>query len=75
MSGKSSNLAKELADQVISAAGENGLFISDHERIRELALKDPVTVKARGTGDALNRYGSPSFISRLTSRSAAMTEM
>lgn len=75
MSGENSNLAKELADLITRSAEENNLFIRDRGAIRELALKDPVTLEARGTSDVLNRYGSPSFISRLTSRSAPMTEI
>ena len=75
MSGGNSNLAKELADLITRSAEESGLFIRDRGAIRALALKDPVTLKARGTSDALNRNGSPSFISRLTSRSAPMTEI
>lgn len=75
MSEGDATLSKELADLITRSAEENDRFIRDRAAIRELALKDPVTVQARGTDDALNKYGSPSFISRLTSRSAPMTEI
>ncbi len=68
-------LARDLVDQITRSAEDEGRLVRDRDRIRELALKDPLTVQSRGTRDVLNRHGSPSFISRITNRSASMTEV
>ncbi|MCK4538679.1 MAG: phosphoenolpyruvate carboxykinase (ATP) [Candidatus Krumholzibacteria bacterium] len=49
--------------------------MSDRDRIFTLSLKDSVTLEARATKDVLNKYGSPSYVTRKTSRSAANTEI
>lgn len=75
MSSISSTLAKDLAMDIISLCGEKGCFIEDIEKLRELALVDPVTCEARGVDDTLTSCGSMAFISRVTSRSAPQTEI
>ena len=72
---RSDTLTKDLVDDISRAAEEAGLFISDRKKIYELSLLDKVTLDQRKTADVLNIHGSPSYISRKTSRSAAMTEI
>ena len=68
-------LAKDLAQSLCESAEKAGLFVKDRETIYELSLQDKVTLGTRGTKDVLNIHGSPSFITKQTSRSAAMTEI
>ena len=75
MSSSNGALARELGGKIVSLAGDRGSLISDCGEIFQLALKDGVTLETRGTDDVLNSFGSPSFITRVTSRSAAMTEV
>ncbi|MBN1165038.1 MAG: phosphoenolpyruvate carboxykinase (ATP) [Candidatus Krumholzibacteriota bacterium] len=67
--------AKELVKRITEKARKAKKFIGDRERIESLALKDKVTLEARGTRDVLTRRGSPAFVSRITSRSAPQTEI
>ena len=75
MSSSDGALARELAEKITALAEERGSFISDRGEIFELALKDSVTLETRGTDDVLNNFGSPSFVTKVTSRSAPMTEV
>jgi len=68
-------LARELAAKITALAEKRGSLISDREEIFELALRDGVTLETRGTEDVLDSFGSPAFVTRTTSRSAAMTEI
>jgi phosphoenolpyruvate carboxykinase (ATP) len=56
-------------------ARDRGSLVDDGDEIRRLALHDSTTLKARETGDTLNDNGSYSFVSRVTNRSAARTEV
>jgi len=71
----SGTLSKALVERIISESRKAGRFIGDKEEIFSLALKDPVTIDARGTEDVLTKYGNPAFITKVTSRSAAFTEV
>jgi len=75
--GKSSvsALSKELAEKIATAARNDGRLTRDRDEIMGLALKDPTTIGARGGADVLTKYKNPAFISRVTSRSAAFTEV
>ena len=75
MSSSDGALARELAAKITALAEDRGSFISDRGEIFELALKDTVTLETRGTDDVLNSFGSPSFVTKVTSRSAKMTEV
>lgn len=68
-------LARELAAKIDTLAVEKGSFISDRDELFKLALKDKITIESRGTDDALDSFGSPAFVTKKTSRSAAMTEI
>jgi len=68
-------LARELAAKITALAEKRGGFISDRREIFDLSLKDRVTLEARGTDDVLDSFGSPAFVTRVTSRSAAKTEV
>ncbi|HSG27323.1 MAG TPA: phosphoenolpyruvate carboxykinase (ATP) [Candidatus Krumholzibacterium sp.] len=68
-------LALELVDRIMSAAAGAGALVSDRKKISDSALKDATTLDARPVRDALNVFGSPSFMTRKTSRSAAFTEI
>jgi phosphoenolpyruvate carboxykinase (ATP) len=68
-------LARELAERINAIAEEKGALITDRDELYKLALKDKVTLGVRGTADTLNSFGSQSFVTRKTSRSAAMTEV
>jgi len=70
-----SALTKDLADRITEAARGGKRFTRDREAINALALKDPTTVGARGTPDVLTKYRNPAFISRVTNRSAGVTEV
>jgi len=75
VNGSSGALTRELADRLESAAREAGKVVSDSGEIRALALTDPVTLQARGAKDTLTSDGSMAFVSRVTNRSAARTEI
>ncbi len=75
VSSSNGALASELVEKIVSLAKERGSLVSDRDEIFRLSLKDKVTLEVRGTDDVLNSFGSPSFITRITSRSAAMTEV
>jgi phosphoenolpyruvate carboxykinase (ATP) len=68
-------LARELAAKITALARDRGSLISDRGEIFELSLKDAVTLETRGTDDALDSFGSPAYITKVTSRSAAHTEI
>ncbi|MBU8921362.1 MAG: phosphoenolpyruvate carboxykinase (ATP) [Bacteroidales bacterium] len=68
-------ISKTLADRLTGYAVNTGNFVSDSYRILTLSLKDSVTLEARSAKDVLNKNGSLSYITRKTSRSAAMTEI
>ncbi len=68
-------LTRDLVDEIVESAVANGHFFDDPALIRKLALEDRITLEARGTRDTLTRYGSPAFISHITNRSAAFTEV
>jgi phosphoenolpyruvate carboxykinase (ATP) len=70
-----SALTKELAEKIASAAQDGRRLVRSRDVINDLALKDPTTLRARGTPDVLTKYRNPAFISRVTSRSAAFTEV
>ncbi len=75
MSTSDGALARVLAAKINALAEEKGSFISDRDEIFKLALKDKVTLETRGTEDTLDSFGSPAFVTKKTSRSAAMTEI
>jgi len=75
VSVQSGSLARTLAEQITAAARERGNIIDDHDEIRRLALTDATTLQVRGPGDTLNDNGSYCFVSKITSRSAARTEI
>lgn len=68
-------ISKALAARVTRAAVEAGRLVDDREKIFRLSLGDEVTLAAREPRYVLNKYGSPSYVSRKTSRSAPMTEV
>lgn len=68
-------LSAQLTGRITARALDAGRLTGDKDRILALASKDPLTLRHRGTGDALNANGSLSFISFKTSRSAANTEI
>lgn len=70
-----STLTRDLVDEITRTAIARNHFISDQGYIHELALKDYVTLEARGTEDVLTRHGSPAFVSHITNRSAPFTEV
>ncbi|MFA4948682.1 MAG: phosphoenolpyruvate carboxykinase, partial [Candidatus Krumholzibacteriia bacterium] len=45
------------------------------EVINNLALKDFTTIESRSTPDVLTKYRNPSFVSKVTNRSASVTEV
>ena len=69
------SISKALVRKLTSFAESSGNLIDDKEYIYSLALKDPVTISARGTPDVLTKYRNPAFITRVTSRSADFTEI
>jgi phosphoenolpyruvate carboxykinase (ATP) len=70
-----STLTKDLAARITRAAGDGNRLVRNREVIYNLALKDSTTIGARGTPDVLSKYKNPAFISRVTNRSAAVTEV
>jgi phosphoenolpyruvate carboxykinase (ATP) len=66
---------RDLAERITKAAHDGGRLTRSRDEIGALALRDPTTTGARGTSDVLTKYHNPSFISRVTSRSAAFTEV
>lgn len=70
-----STITKDLAEKITKAARDGNRLVRDREVIRDLALKDFTTIGARGTSDVLTKYRNPSFVSRVTNRSAAVTEV
>ena len=70
-----STLARDLVERITNAAARSGRLKRDREYIKEIALTDCVTLAGRGTDDVLTKYDSPAFISRVTSRSAPVTEI
>ncbi|MBN2071062.1 MAG: phosphoenolpyruvate carboxykinase (ATP) [Candidatus Krumholzibacteriota bacterium] len=76
MKGSSSKtFLKDIVSRITTLAENKGLLVSDREKIYRLSLHDKVTLRGRKTEDVLNIHGSPSFITRKTSRSAAQTEI
>ncbi|RLA55754.1 MAG: hypothetical protein DRR04_14545, partial [Gammaproteobacteria bacterium] len=75
MSTSDGALARELAAKINALGEEKGSFISDRDEIFKLALTDKVTLETRGTDDVLDTFGSPAYVTKKTSRSAAMTEI
>ncbi len=75
MSTSDGALARELAAKIHVLGEEKGSFISDRDEIFKLALRDKITIETRGTDDALDSFGSPAYVTKKTSRSAAMTEI
>ncbi len=67
--------ARELVAKATKAARTGGRLVRSRPVIHNLALKDATTLEARGTSDVLTKYRNPAFISRVTSRSAAFTEV
>jgi len=68
-------IAKDLAEKITKAARDGNRLTRNREVIYNMALKDFTTIGARGTPDVLSKYKNPAFISRVTSRSAAFTEV
>jgi hypothetical protein len=75
MGASASTLTKDLAAKITKAARDGNRLTRDRKVINDLALKDPTTVGARGTADVLTKYRNPSFISKVTNRSAKFTEV
>ena len=67
--------ARDLARRITETAAMDGRLIGDREFIRRLSRSDITTTRARGTDDVMTTYDSPAFITRVTSRSAAFTEV
>jgi phosphoenolpyruvate carboxykinase (ATP) len=67
--------ARDLARKITETAARDGRLIGNREYIRRLARTDFTTVRVRGTADVMTAYGSPAFITRVTSRSASFTEV
>lgn len=75
MGAYASTFTKDLAAKITVAGRDGHRLVRNREVINNLALKDPTTLGARGTPDVLTKYKNPSFISRVTNRSAAFTEV
>lgn len=75
MGAYASTFTKDLAAKITTAGRDGHRLVRNREVINNLALKDPTTLGARGTPDVLTKYKNPSFISRVTNRSAAVTEV
>ena len=75
MGAYASTFTKDLAAKITAAGRDGHRLVRNREVINNLALKDPTTLGARGTPDVLTKYKNPSFISRVTNRSAAVTEV
>ncbi len=67
--------ARELAATITKTARDGGRLVRSRETINDLALRDATTIGSRGTSDVLTKYRNPAFISRVTNRSAAVTEV
>jgi phosphoenolpyruvate carboxykinase (ATP) len=67
--------ARDLARKITETAAGDGRLIGNREYIQRLSRADCTTVRARGTADVMTKYGSPAFITRVTSRSASFTEV
>ncbi|MCK4237335.1 MAG: phosphoenolpyruvate carboxykinase (ATP), partial [Candidatus Krumholzibacteria bacterium] len=70
-----STLTRDLIELITNTAVEKDRFKNDRDYIRQLSLRDRVTLEVRGTDDVLTCYDSPAYITRLTSRSAPFTEI
>ncbi len=70
-----STLAKDVAARVMKAAIAGNRITRSREVIGNLALKDFTTIESRGTPDVLTKYRNPSFVSKVTNRSASVTEV
>jgi len=68
-------LAKDVAARVMKAAIDGSRLTRNREIINNLALKDFTTIDSRGTPDVLTKYRNPSFVSKVTNRSASVTEV
>jgi phosphoenolpyruvate carboxykinase (ATP) len=75
MSASASAVTKDLAARITKAARDGNRLTRDRKAIDDLALKDPTTIGARRTANVLTKYRNPSFISKVTSRSAKFTEV
>ena len=67
--------AWDLAEKITEAAAADGRLIGNRDYINRIARTDFTTVRARGTEDVMTVYDSPAFTTRVTSRSAAFTEV
>ena len=67
--------ARDLAGKITEVASGDGRLIGNREYINRIARTDFTTVRSRGTEDVMTAYDSPGFITRVTSRSAAFTEI
>ena len=68
-------MAKDIAGKNHKAALDGNRLVRNREVISNLALKDFTTIGARGTRDILTKYRNPSFLSKVTNRSASVTEV
>ncbi len=68
-------LARDIAARITKAASDGYRLTRNREVINNLALKDSTTIESRGTPDVLTKYRNPSFVSRVTNRSASVTEV
>ncbi len=75
MSSAKKTLTWSLVERITASAEKADKLVADRKKIFDLSLKDKVTLSVRGAGDVLNRYGSPCFVTKKTSRSASMTEV
>jgi phosphoenolpyruvate carboxykinase (ATP) len=75
MGASASTLTKDIERRITKAALDGNRLVRNREVIYNLALKDFTTIGARGTPDVLTKYRNPSFLSRVTNRSAAVTEV
>jgi phosphoenolpyruvate carboxykinase (ATP) len=73
--GSAATLARDVAARVMKAAIAGNRVTRNREVINNLALKDFTTIDSRGTPDVLTKYRNPSFISKVTNRSASVTEV
>jgi phosphoenolpyruvate carboxykinase (ATP) len=67
--------SSDVAARIMKAAIEGHRVTRDRKVINDLARKDRTTIESRGTPDVLTKYNNPSFVSKVTSRSAKFTEI
>ena len=73
--GSAATLARDVAARVMKAAIDGNRLTRNREVITNIALKDFTTIDSRGTPDVLTKYRNPSFVSKVTNRSASVTEV